>query len=1318
MARTRMRTDAAWRQAHPLQSLALHIPFIMPSTARAPSRPGRIARFAAKAAFVALGACFALLLALRVVVYPQLEAHRADIARWLGARIGQPVEIDAIVTGWNGWNPELSIRGFRVSGAHDHAPLLDLPRVDLVVAWTSIPRLDLRLKTLAIEAPRLAVRRDTSGRLHVAGFEWPAGDAAADDSAFADWLLRQPQVVVRDALLSWTDEWRKAPQLILDHVNFRLVRHGDRHQAGLTGVPPAELAAPIDVRADVVGTSLKDLASLRGRLYARLDYADVGAWREWLPLPFVLESGRGAVRMWADFAAGQANDVTADLELADVRATLGDDLAPLSIAHLGGRARWTQDASRRTFTASSLSIALPDGTGVAPTNLALTLDSGDAQASGGSFAFDALDLAPLATIAAHVPLPDALRGEIGRLAPRGMLSRGRIGWSGDARHPTHYTVAADVRDLSLAAHADRPSVHGVSGSVALTEHGGEVHVDAEHARFTLPHLFADTIAADRLHGTVAWEYIETGASVQWRDVAFANADVTGTTSGSFESSTGGPGTIELAVALTHANLATAHRYVPRVAHDSVRQWLREAIRGGTSSDVRLVLAGDLAQFPFSDGKGGRFALAVKAVDATLAYAEPWPPFTGVAADVRIEGPRLVVDATRARMGDIAIGATHAEIADFRQPLLTVDGRASGPTGAFLAFMTRTPVAQWIGHATDGIKATGDGRLALTLALPLEHLEQAKVNGRYVLAHNDVDLAGMPTLANAEGELAFTERDFRASDITAQALGGTLKLAVSADGERVHVDGTGTADVARVREAFDVPILARMQGATDWKLALDARAGATRWTIESSLAGASIDLPAPLRKAAAETTRLRVERKAKPGGDDRVDVDYGRTVRAVLHRRPGDGSVDRALVQVGKAIAVDADATQPGLWIRADVPAVDVDDWLDVALPAPGAPSDGATGALAINGIDLQSASMAALGRTFANVKASVRRRGDDWRLTFDGPQLAGNATWHTASADSPDGRIVARLSRFAMAPDDAGPHDGAEPASARPAPRWPAVDLVADTLVRRGRSIGRLEVQAQPAGPDWQIRKLVLANDAGRIDAHGSWQRAASPSRTQLDVAIDVKDAPAFLERFGWPDAIKGTPTKIDGNVSWSGAPTDFDVASLGGRLTLASGAGQFTKVEPGVGRLLGVLSLQALPRRISLDFRDVFSEGFAFDSIAGDVRMERGVLQSDGLRLAGPAAAVEIAGDVDLAHATQRLRVRVQPALSTGVSAGAAALFIANPLVGAAVGAGALLAQKILNNPFDRLFSYRYTVSGSFDDPVVTRDGDTAANASAAASR
>jgi uncharacterized protein YhdP len=263
--------------------------------------------------------------------------------------------------------------------------------------------------------------------------------------------------------------------------------------------------------------------------------------------------------------------------------------------------------------------------------------------------------------------------------------------------------------------------------------------------------------------------------------------------------------------------------------------------------------------------------------------------------------------------------------------------------------------------------------------------------------------------------------------------------------------------------------------------------------------------------------------------------------------------------------------------------------------------------------------------------------------------------------------------------------------------------VAAEAFFTRGSNVGKLEVVAQPMGIDWQIQKLSVVNDAGRIDAHGMWHGGRDP-QTQLDVKVDAKEAGAFLKRFAMPDAIRGAPTTIEGQLAWTGAPSDFDYPTLSGNFSVRSGAGQFLKADPGVGRLLGVLSLQALPRRITLDFRDVFSEGFAFDNIVGTVGIRNGVMHTDKLRLSGPAAGVDIAGDVDLERETQQLRVRVQPSLSSSVSAGAAALFLANPLVGAAVGAGTLLAQRMLNNPIEQMFSYEYGVSGSWDDPVVQR--------------
>jgi len=303
--------------------------------------------------------------------------------------------------------------------------------------------------------------------------------------------------------------------------------------------------------------------------------------------------------------------------------------------------------------------------------------------------------------------------------------------------------------------------------------------------------------------------------------------------------------------------------------------------------------------------------------------------------------------------------------------------------------------------------------------------------------------------------------------------------------------------------------------------------------------------------------------------------------------------------------------------------------------------------------------------------------------------------------------MMARLTRFVRpGPGELRPvRSEPEPTTSAANP-WPELDIVSDTFISKGHDLGKLELVAKPVGSDWRIERLALVNDDGRIDADGWWRVRGERQQTRFDVTIDVADAGGYLARFGTAGAIRNAPTKVSGQLQWTGAPNDFDYPTLSGKFNLKSGAGQFLKIDPGIGKLLGVLSLQALPRRITLDFRDVFSEGFAFDDINGDFVIDNGQMHTENLKLAGPAAGVAIKGDIDLARETQTLAVRVQPALSSSVSAGAAVLFIANPLVGAAVGAGALLAQKFLNNPIDQMFSYDYRVTGSWVDPVVERVG------------
>jgi len=185
--------------------------------------------------------------------------------------------------------------------------------------------------------------------------------------------------------------------------------------------------------------------------------------------------------------------------------------------------------------------------------------------------------------------------------------------------------------------------------------------------------------------------------------------------------------------------------------------------------------------------------------------------------------------------------------------------------------------------------------------------------------------------------------------------------------------------------------------------------------------------------------------------------------------------------------------------------------------------------------------------------------------------------------------------------------------------------------------------------------------------------------------------------RFGFPDVMRAAATTIKGQLEWPGAPSDYEPTVLSGTLAVGVGPGQFTKIEPGIGKLLGVLSLQALPRRITLDFSDVFSKGFRFDRINAAARIDEGALKLREFRMRGSAADVEMTGDLDLVRETQDLRVRVLPSLGDSAALG---IGIVNPVAGVA----AAIAQRILKNPLGQIFAFDYQVTGSWSDPKVAK--------------
>ena len=1278
----------------------------------------RVARFAG-VTLIAVFSAFALaLLTVRYVVFPRAESYRADLAAFISGAIGQPVEIDAIDTGWDGWNPKLGLTGVRIRDRQRAlaTPLLELPRVDMVVSWTSLPLLNLELKQLVIDRPRLSIRRDRAGLIHVAGIEIdPAHEQT--DTRLSDWILDQREIRVRDALIVWDDDLRNAPQLVLDRVELRLEHGFGEHRFGLRGTPPPELAAPIDLRGAWRGGRLRDWRDGKGegQLYARLDYADVAAWREWLALPIEVRRGKGALRLWFAFTGANTYDVVGDVELEDAAVRFEAALPELELARVAGRFGWREESGRHEVYGRNVHVERAGAPPLDPGSFAVNWrEAAGAAPATLAIEFDQVPLVALREVAANLPLPEPVRSDLVRYAPRGVLSRGRLRWDGPREAPIAFAGRVDFTDLGLAAIGVLPGGSGLTGSAEFSDAGGTLRLASRAASLDLPRVFLAPIGLDRLDGSATWKRRNGVVDVRIETLDFANAHASGQASGTFRSAANGPGSIDLVARITDADATAVHRYVPRWISAETREWLRRGLRAGRASDATLRLAGNLAEFPFADGKGGTFRVDARASGAVLDFAEGWPGLTAIDANVRFEGKGMFVDARSAKYAGAEVGRTRATIPDLDAefPALVIDGEAAGPVADFLRYVETSPVAGWLGGVTDHAEGSGRGRLKLRLDLVLGATGRDKVSGEFTFADAQLRLAGVPPLSEVNGTLAFTEADLSANGITTDIVGGPARVSIGRENGKLQVTGSGVAGVAALGQEFGLPFAGRFSGTVPWTFALDLGEASPGWTAESTLKGTAIDLPAPLGKAADGSTRVRVVRTPRPGGGDFVSVSYGDILDATLRRRPGaDGAAvtEQALVELGAARggALPARLDHPGLWVRGSLREADLDRWLAELKREFDPPAAGDGGGLALSGFELDFGTLQAFGGRWHELRAAGRSTGADLAVVLGGREIEGTAVWSPSARDHPNGRVVARLARLAIGSDDKAAevrdpgHGDPELASA-----WPELDIAAEAFVSKRRPLGRLEVAAKPGVNEWRIDRLRLANDDGTIDATGAWRGSGRTQRTQLDLGLKVTDAAGFLRRLNFPDAVQGAPTTIKGQLAWAGPPNEVDFPTLTGSFRVDIGAGRFTKVDPGIGKLLGVLSLQALPRRIALDFRDVFSEGFAFDQVNGTVRVERGILATDDLKLVGPAARVEISGEADIERETQRLRVKVQPALSAGVSAGAALLFLANPVIGAAVGAGSLLAQKILQDPIEQIFSYTYDVTGSWSDPVVTRGG------------
>jgi uncharacterized protein (TIGR02099 family) len=1234
-------------------------------------------------AWSAFFALAVLVLAMRFWLLPDIERYRDHIVAAVARTVGQPVRIGGIEAGWLGLNPRIHLNDVRIYDREGREALV-LPSVENVLAWSSLVRGELKLHSLAIEGLRLQVRRDAAGALYV------AGSRLGGDSPLSDWVLGQDEIVIRNAEIEWHDEKRAAPPLVLSALNLRIRNAGDEHSIGFTAHPPAALGSTVELRAVLDGRTLSDPGAWSGRLYAELGYTDLAAWRAWLDYPLELDRGQGALRLWVTLERGELKQATADVALAQLAARLGKELAPVRLASLQGRLQGKVEGHSYQLSGRGVAFAVERGPSIAPSDFQVSWTPGSD--GGGAIVASAIDLEPLAHLAASLPFPVAARKMLAEIRPRGRLSATSFEWTGLLDAPTRFNASAQFAHLAADPSGQLPGFSGISGTFYTTEQKGRVQLASRKSELHLPRVFPQQrIALDFLDGQVEWEREgQQGFAVRLSSVSFSNEHFSGNAHGAYSYAGSGPGIVDLSAQFNRADAAHLAKYLPHgglMGSQARRDWLVSAVVAGQSGDVRVRIQGDLRDFPFSDPLRGQFSVLARIEKGVLNYANGWPRIQDISADLVFERDRMEIVGRGGSIQGVALANVRVAIPRLgdRNALLAVTGQAEGATADFFKFIAASPVRRMVSGLTDPMSASGRGKLRLKLDLPLQDPPKTRVAGEYEFAGNNVVVhPQLPAIDGAVGKVGFTESTVTLHDVHGRLFGGAVEVSggTRADGS-VHILAKGEATVAGVRPLFDHPWQRYLSGASPYVATVDIAQGRMRIGLESSLRGIESSLPAPLAKSAAESLPLRLYVVPAGADSDRVSVVLER-IAAVDFQRRRQGE---AMVVQRTAIALTPTANpalrlpqRPGTLVYGSLAALDLDKWLPLFARGEGA------GEAAF---DVRIGVLDVYGKRINGLTLRGAANAGGWSAHLNAQELAGDVAYRNDAG----GRVVARLTHFRL-PED---YPGAQPSQAQPKD-LPSMDLVTERFTYRGKELGRVELMAQRVGDDWRIDKLGLNSADGTLTGSGAW-RSGAPARSSLDFELHTSDAGQFLARVGYPDVVKGGKAQLKGSLTWNGELALIDYPSLTGDVQLRAESGQFLEIEPGFGKLISLMSLQSLPRRITLDFRDVFSKGFEFERISSSGQVERGVMAVKDFRMRGSGAQVEMSGDVNLAAETQNLRVRVVPSL--GDSA-ATVIGLVNPLLAIP----AAIAQKILRDPLGNIFAFDYSVSGGWTDPQVVKLG------------
>lgn len=1253
------------------------------------------------------------------LLLPMADQYRADIERWASAAVGGPVRIGGIDAQWRGFNPYLRLEDVSLldqSGARTLAHVLDT-RVYIDVPG-SLRQRSIQAGGLEISAATLYLERRIDGSI---GFTGTEQDRLGSE-AFSRWLAKQGQLHIADSQLYWSDARVEGAPQRFANINLELSSDGQRHHVeGALELPEGTGNIP-SLTLDFSG-AVGEPQSWVGNFLAQGEGVALARWMTGRNV-----SGIGIGGGQADFAVrGSWSGDTLTALKGDFASR---DLYLKSLAHGGGvsfrRAAghfaWQRDGERWTLLADRLTAQRAAALSIpASFKVTFALASDGAKTVDTRFDFARLeDLAPL--LLASSSLKPKTRAALAGLQPRAELHDFSVQWrkASGAQAPveSQIEIQGRVTDFTALPWKRLPAVANMAGQLQATQNTGSIDIDADGALLAFDEWYDEPFRLSAATGLVRWRRMGEILHVETEHLAVSDTVVSGNVKGSMEfpEEEGVSPLVDLTVTLNRAWVTAVPRYIPsRFKERTVAQWLDRALLGGRITSGHALIQGRLKDFPFFGSKPGNLEADFAVSDAALDYVPEWPRIDAIEAVLSFRSPRFELHATEGTILDSKITEAHVVIPEMGENSeLTMQGKLHGASAQALAFVRQSPLKEKWGEAIAGLNAEGSSVLNLDMALAFPDAKPS-IKGALALTDNTLLWKGKEPssaikLSHVDGTVNFTEASLAAKDIKAQWDGQTMRLDMTTEAPQasgaqqallLEARGTMLATdlIKRIETALpDVSSVVTdiLAGETDWSASVrihkqDDDASAVDVAVRTDLQGMAIDLPEPLGKLAEEKRDLRIGTTLSEEKNTRVNVRYADRFGGAFEATKGkqNWELGRGELRFGSKDIGSLPAR--GLRISGEIPRLSVSAW-DERLSSVAknnsnvAPNSGALASL--NDIDLRFGSLELAGQIFADIHIDAAKTSQAWEATLSSTALAGKLRY----TSSPNAALRMDFERIHLAKTE----DGTKKTDTDPR-AWPALAIDSASFKYGGLDLGKLSLVASKHADGLRVDKLELSAPAVKLTGTGDWSIKAGHSVSRFAIKIAAEELGKTLTGLGYDVNIVGGQADFELNAEWPGSPAQFTLAKLKGSLAMDIEKGRLLDVEPGAGRIFGLLSMQTLPRRLTLDFSDLFAKGFVFDHILGEFKLDKGNAYTDSLIMVGPSANIIVTGRTGLAAKDYEQIVTVRPEID-------GSLALAGALAGGpGVGAAIYLAQQLFKTPLSNIGTRYYRVTGPWEDPVFT---------------